>query len=219
MLDFSLFWKALPILLVGGVILVGLKLLLGGFNKYPYRRLDTLFTPAETNFYYALVKAIGNEYRIFGKVRVADVLTPKKRLSKSGWWKSFTRISSKHVDYILVNQKMEFVCAIELDDSSHGRKERIKRDVFLDGAFEAAGMPLMRVPARRQYDVNEIRYNLKKSIGLANTPSVQSEDSTQDCPKCGSRLEQKVAKKGPNAGNPFLGCSGFPKCRYTRNPA
>jgi restriction system protein len=40
------------------------------------------------------------------------------------------------------------------------------------------------------------------------------EDKKDQCPKCGSELVVRVAKKGANAGNGFLGCSGFPKCRY-----
>ena len=39
--------------------------------------------------------------------------------------------------------------------------------------------------------------------------------STTKCPKCGAALTERVAKKGPNAGSKFLGCSAFPKCRYT----
>ena len=34
------------------------------------------------------------------------------------------------------------------------------------------------------------------------------------CPKCGSKLILRTAKKGANAGNQFYGCGGFPKCRY-----
>lgn len=37
------------------------------------------------------------------------------------------------------------------------------------------------------------------------------------CPRCGSKLVLRTAKKGPNAGNQFYGCSAFPKCRYTRD--
>lgn len=37
------------------------------------------------------------------------------------------------------------------------------------------------------------------------------------CPKCGSPLVLKRARKGQNAGNKFLGCSNYPKCRYIRN--
>lgn len=39
--------------------------------------------------------------------------------------------------------------------------------------------------------------------------------STSTCPKCGSQLVTRTAKKGANAGSTFLGCSGFPRCRYT----
>lgn len=35
------------------------------------------------------------------------------------------------------------------------------------------------------------------------------------CPRCGSELVEREAKRGTNAGNTFLGCSAFPKCRYT----
>ena len=40
-------------------------------------------------------------------------------------------------------------------------------------------------------------------------------DQATICPKCGSRLVLRIAKKGENAGNKFYGCSAFPKCRYT----
>ena len=35
------------------------------------------------------------------------------------------------------------------------------------------------------------------------------------CPRCGSELVERQAKRGAHAGNTFLGCSAFPKCRYT----
>ena len=41
--------------------------------------------------------------------------------------------------------------------------------------------------------------------------------STSTCPKCGGDLKQRQAKRGKSAGNYFLGCSNFPKCRYTKN--
>ncbi len=33
------------------------------------------------------------------------------------------------------------------------------------------------------------------------------------CPLCGSEMVLRTAKKGPNAGEKFWGCSAFPKCR------
>ncbi len=37
------------------------------------------------------------------------------------------------------------------------------------------------------------------------------------CPRCGSDLVKRTAKKGPNAGSKFLGCKNYPKCRFTKN--
>ena len=33
------------------------------------------------------------------------------------------------------------------------------------------------------------------------------------CPKCGSEMVLRVAKKGPHSGKSFWGCSKFPDCR------
>jgi restriction system protein len=45
---------------------------------------------------------------------------------------------------------------------------------------------------------------------IANVPS----DPPQ-CPKCGRRMILRTAKRGPEAGSQFWGCSGFPNCRAT----
>lgn len=36
------------------------------------------------------------------------------------------------------------------------------------------------------------------------------------CPVCGSNMVRRVAKRGANAGQAFLGCSGYPGCKTTR---
>ena len=41
--------------------------------------------------------------------------------------------------------------------------------------------------------------------------------STTTCPKCGSELITRVAKRGSIAGSSFLGCSAYPKCRFTKS--
>jgi len=37
------------------------------------------------------------------------------------------------------------------------------------------------------------------------------------CPRCGSDLLERTVKKGPRTGTKFVGCSGYPKCRFTLN--
>lgn len=41
--------------------------------------------------------------------------------------------------------------------------------------------------------------------------------SSTNCPKCGADLVTRTARMGANAGSEFLGCSNFPKCRFTKN--
>lgn len=48
------------------------------------------------------------------------------------------------------------------------------------------------------------------SPGPAASPSPK-------CPKCGALMVLREAKKGPNAGSRFWGCSRFPQCRGTRD--
>lgn len=49
---------------------------------------------------------------------------------------------------------------------------------------------------------------------VRHVKSVVEEKKNNTCPKCGSELVVRVAKKGKNKGNEFMACSGFPKCRY-----
>lgn len=39
--------------------------------------------------------------------------------------------------------------------------------------------------------------------------------SSPACPRCGSPMVRRVAKQGANAGQPFWGCTAYPKCRGT----
>jgi len=51
-----------------------------------------------------------------------------------------------------------------------------------------------------------------KSRGKTSDPPAKSGSS---CPQCkSSRLVQRTVKNGKNAGKPFIGCTGYPKCNY-----
>ncbi len=44
-----------------------------------------------------------------------------------------------------------------------------------------------------------------------------SQTLMRSCPRCGSAMVHRVARRGRNAGGSFWGCSRFPVCRGTRN--
>jgi restriction system protein len=45
---------------------------------------------------------------------------------------------------------------------------------------------------------------------------VTSATATPACPSCGSPMTPRTAKRGPNAGSAFWGCSTYPACKGTR---
>ena len=40
--------------------------------------------------------------------------------------------------------------------------------------------------------------------------------SNTRCPKCGAELVERIAKRGERAGERFLACRAFPRCRFTK---
>jgi hypothetical protein len=49
------------------------------------------------------------------------------------------------------------VIAIEVDDRSHAHPKRQARDLFVDRAMRAAGVPLLRVAAAASYPPAQVR--------------------------------------------------------------
>ena len=60
---------------------------------------------------------------------------------------------------------------------------------------------------------------LSKYLGI-NELHIQSlhnrHTSETVCPSCGSDLLKRTVKQGARQGSQFLGCSSFPRCRYTK---
>ncbi len=213
----------ITIVLIAMIVIAVSKQKKTGESPYSYQRVDALFTPAERSFLGILDQVAGERVRIFGKVRVADVITPGKGIPKSDWRKAFNKISCKHFDFVLCDSKdLSVQCVIELNDNSHSLKSRKERDVFLAEACSSAGLPLIQIPAKSAYSVKEINNLLVQHIALQTVINNKNSDQlmsktgsdTPVCLKCSSQLVRRVAKKGAHAGNEFWACSAYPKCRY-----
>jgi hypothetical protein len=120
-----------------------------------------LLTPAEQAFHKVLEPLVRNACAISSKVRLADLfsVTPGH-----GQQAAFNKISRKHIDFVLTEpETSRILCAIELDDSSHNRPDRIERDTFVNELFAVHGMPLLRVPVAWTYNVPGLRTELLKA--------------------------------------------------------
>ena len=191
-------------------------------KTFPYERRKTLFSPAERSFLGVLERAVDDDTRILGKVRLADLIDVRKGLSKGVRQGALNRIRSKHVDFILCDvNSAALLCGIELDDSSHERADRRKRDEFVRRAFEAAGLPLLRFPARQGYSLEELRRALEPVLptlsagGSVDATLEPLRPTSPPCPTCGADMIKREAKRGGNAGDTFWSCSNYPRCRTT----
>jgi restriction system protein len=51
------------------------------------------------------------------------------------------------------------------------------------------------------------------SVQQSGNMQPEPETPVQACPKCGSTMVLREARKGPQAGKKFYGCSKYPDCR------
>ena len=133
-------------------------------NSLPYSKKKFFFSAAERSFY-EILQRITPDHTVFAQVRVCDVIAVSER---SGTWQSNqTRIQSKHLDFLICDATLAPVVAIELDDSSHARASRKARDQFVDAALAAAEVPILRIPVKRSYVIEDIRRLIFPHISAA----------------------------------------------------
>jgi ssDNA-binding Zn-finger/Zn-ribbon topoisomerase 1 len=186
--------------------------------EYPYARNDVLFSAAERSFLGVLEKAAGDEHRVFGKVRVADVISVKSMKERAAWQRAFNRINAKHFDFLIcAKDELTIEAAIELNDQSHESRKRRDRDQFLVELCRAVSLPLLVVPAQSTYSVGELRAKVQSVLAGEAAPAafepMLREQEPPVCPKCAAPMVRRIAKKGATAGEEFWGCSAYPKCR------
>ena len=123
-----------------------------------YRIKKKFLTPAERSFYGVLCSAVANDYVVFVKVRVADVITPANSKDRSKWQVAFNRINAKHFDFVLCDPKtLSVEHVVDLNDRSHKNAKRKERDDLLRSACASAELAFSEIPARRSYSIDGVR--------------------------------------------------------------
>lgn len=177
----------------------------------PFRLRDDFLSPAEISFYHILLSAAGDSLTVCPKINLNDIFFVSRPNQNQA---ARNRISRKHVDFLLCdNRTMRPRVGIELDDSSHAREDRQARDALVEDVFKAAGLPLLRFPVQRGYQISEVASRLAFLTEVpAPPPLPPSQDamSAPQCPKCGIPLVVRSGNRGQ-----FYGCSNYPKCRTT----
>lgn len=148
---------------------------------FPYKK-KVLLTKTEYSFYNNLKPLCDNANLIIcPKVRMEDFLevTDKQHHQKYRGY-----IKSRHIDFLICDNKLHMIAGIELDDKSHNQEKAKQTDEFKNQVFKTIDVPLYRIKVSNgMYNdqiikiINELSSN--KTLSLTQIPTVNTKEVSQ----------------------------------------
>lgn len=134
--------------------------------RLPYQLKQPFFSPSEHAQLGMLEQAVGEDFRILAKVRLADVVEVTAIPRRSTWYHATNRISAASFDFLLCDrQHMTPVCAVEIEEASDA-------NAFLDELCEAISLPLVRLTPHTAGSFDQVRIAIEQA--LAQCPTTRS---------------------------------------------
>ena len=161
------------VLLLFVVVLIAVALIASRMSEnyvpYPYKLKDvSLCTPQEAQFMTLLGKAVGDDFRIFTKVRLSDIVSVKQGVSGSVKKDAQNKANQRILDYVLCDaESMVIKAVIELEPASSNLQQQ-KRNLFLKNTLAAAGLPFLRFKAKPGYRVADLHDYIHAKIRQAD---------------------------------------------------
>ncbi|NND81996.1 MAG: DUF2726 domain-containing protein [Gammaproteobacteria bacterium] len=203
--------------------------------KYSFalQRRSKILSPAEKNFFECLVNALGEEFHIFTKVAMLDVVqaTPaagyfeRRRIQK--------RLQGECLDFVLCKKHdLSIFGIVELEnfEKRDNQKEKLNREVLVSEVCKTTHLKLFYFDIRQDYADVDIRRLVtgrqakrRAEPGqMSGSPSHLTVDNSQyemyaknrSCPQCNGEVVTKVAVKGKHIGQKYLLCKKYPYCDY-----
>lgn len=115
-----------------------------------------LLSQPEQILYFRLLEALPNHI-ILAQVQLSQLLGVKKGNNHQSW---LNRINRMSVDFVVCNKDSSIVAAIELDDSTHLRKNRKTADAKKDKALNSANVRVIRWHVKSIPDISTIQTNI-----------------------------------------------------------
>lgn len=115
-----------------------------------YEKKTYLLTQNELKFY-KLLKSITdkNNLNLFSQVALYEIIKYKNI-------KDFNKIKSKTIDFVITDSNCKIKLCIELDDPTHIKENRQKRDEFINKLFKDLDIKLLRIPTQNYYNIKEL---------------------------------------------------------------
>lgn len=86
---------------------------------------------------------------------------PLQSIFKANNQSNFNKIKAKTIDFALVDNNYNYKGFIELDDYTHTRTDRIKRDIFVNKLFENNNLKLKRIKVSKEYNLIDVDNYIK----------------------------------------------------------
>jgi hypothetical protein len=122
-----------------------------------YELKTSLLTPTEKDFLHILEQVVEDKYIITPQVPLSGLV--KILDSNKNWtnYKDFNQIKAKTIDFVLYDKEYKPQLCIELDDYSHKRWDRIKRDAFINDLMKSVGLRIIHIHPAYLYDTEDLK--------------------------------------------------------------
>jgi len=133
-------------------------------EEYSYQKKKFFMSAPEHDLYDILHKTLSNKYHVFPQVHLSSIIDHK--IVGQNWNAAFRHINGKSVDYVICDKAyIAPLLAIELDDSSHDREDRVERDEIVERIISEAGLPMLRITkGHNGFEVEKILKDIEDMI-------------------------------------------------------
>ncbi|WP_437421057.1 DUF2726 domain-containing protein [Stutzerimonas chloritidismutans] len=136
--------------------------------RMPYQLHTPLFAPEERALLTLLEQAVGEQYRVFAKVRLADVVDVTAVPRRAPWYQAHNRISASRFDFLLCDPaSLAPVCAIEMEAGTPA-------NAFMDELCQTIGLPMVRLPAETARSYDRVKAAIEQAVAAGTTTLPQA---------------------------------------------
>lgn len=154
-----------PFLIIIFVII--LKALLGGSQEekktqYKYFKHISPMTANEQELFRILVDILKDNYFVFPQIHISSIANHK--IKGQNWQSALNHIDKKSVDFLICDRALNSVLCIELDDMTHMKENRIRRDEEVENILKSIDMPLLRIDSNNRKNKEYIREGMREKL-------------------------------------------------------
>lgn len=181
--------------------------------RLPYRLKEPFLSKTEAALFRLLVEIMGERYMVCPKVALSDlfiILRPNENVHY------FNKIFRKHVDFLLCDPKT-FAPAFGVEIVKPIAKDIVcEADKFMEDIFTQAGIPLVHIPSRENYDPKDVislfQLAVVKTSRISPVRDESLLDTVPNCPICGKMMVLRMHRNGEEKGKKYYGCIDNPHC-------